>query len=268
MSFRIAFVANEENEAARAAAGRFVAAAAARDLETIRVDGGPVPDGTDYLVGIGGDGTMLQAAGLAIPAGIPAFGVNVGHVGYLADIEPDDIGVALDRLGTGDFHLSARMTIDAVRDGTTVATGINDVVLEKAASQRIVYVRVDVDGERFTTYRADGLVVATATGSTAYSFSAGGPIVSPELEVIVMTPIAPHSLFDRSVVFAERALLEFTIERDRPAQLNVDGVDCGIVDPGETVAVRRSTTPLRFVDFGIHRFPQTMRKGFEIDRDR
>ncbi|MFQ5554813.1 MAG: NAD(+)/NADH kinase [Acidimicrobiia bacterium] len=225
-----------------------------------------VPEGADVVVGVGGDGTLLEAVALAHPLDLPVIGVNLGTVGYLTDVEPDQIGGMLDALASGEVRELHRMTLTVrLGDGTTF-DGINDVVLEKESSQRLVQIEVDINKRHFTTYRSDGLIVATPLGSTAYSLSAGGPVIDPELQAIILTPVAPHSLLSRSIVLSPDAELTFTISIDRDVRINVDGREAAVVRVGDVLSVARGVRPVRFLSmFGGLPFPQGVRRQFGLD---
>lgn len=218
----------------------------------------------DLFIAVGGDGTVLAAAADAIAAGTPLCGVNVGRVGYLAEFEVreiDDLAEAV----AGEALKVEEHTVIEVTVGDDVAVAINDVVVEKVISQRIIEVAVAVNSRPLATYRTDGIIVATPLGSTAYSLSAGGPVVDPGLDAIVMTPIAPHSLLTRPVVLAPDAIVDITVETDRPARVNVDGREFRQVQTGDTVRVRQAARRVRFASLGRHPFPQAVREQFGLD---
>ena len=155
---------------------------------------------------------MLHTVQPVYPAPVPIVGVNVGQLGYLSAIEPEELDGWLPRLVTGDFEISERMVlaVDVETDGSAAGTwyALNEAVLEKQRAGHMIRLDVSINGSPFTSYAADGVIVATPTGSTAYSFSVRGPIVSPALRCIVLTPISPHMLFDRSLVLAEHEELD------------------------------------------------------------
>ena len=224
------------------------------------------PGDADVLVAIGGDGTVLQAARLALIADIPILGVNMGHIGYLAAVEPQRLPDALGVLAGGDWAESHRMTVTATWAGGS-ATGLNDVVVEKVVSQHAVRILLDVDGRHFTTYRCDGLVIATPTGSTAYASSAGGPMVDPELAGIVVTPVAPHNVFAPTLVVPAASRLTATPAGDRDARVNVDGREVAVLAPGEPVEISEGRTAIRFVVPWPRHFDQVVREKFGLDGD-
>jgi NAD+ kinase len=172
----------------------------------------------ELVIVLGGDGTLLRAAELARPAGTPLIGVNLGHVGFLAEAEPDGLTQTVDHLLAGEYRVEERMTLDVVaRDnGTQIARtwALNEVTVEKAARERMVEVVIEVDGRPLSRWGCDGVVCATPTGSTAYAFSAGGPVVWPEVEALLMVPLAAHALFARPLVVSPRSVLAVELVRD------------------------------------------------------
>jgi NAD+ kinase len=167
--------------------------------------------GAELVIVLGGDGTLLRAAEFARPAGTPLIGVNLGHVGFLAEAEPEGLSRAVDHLLAGEYRVEERMTLDVTaRDnGAEIAStwALNEVTVEKAARERLVEVVVEVDGRPLSRWGCDGVVCATPTGSTAYAFSAGGPVVWPEVEALLMVPIAAHALFARPLMVSPRSVL-------------------------------------------------------------
>jgi len=201
----------------------------------VRPEGAPIE--ADLIVGVGGDGTVLEALRQGIQANAPVLGVNAGHMGFLTEIEPARIPEALDAIVEKRYILSERMTLAVHLADSDPILGINDAVIEKAMTQHVIRVAAWVGGERFIGYRADGVIVATPTGSTAYNFSAGGPLVDPELDALVVTPVAPHTLFGRPLVFGPEVRLRFEVEGDRSARLNIDGRSQRELLPGEAVDI-------------------------------
>lgn len=228
--------------------------------------GSVVEDGVspDMVLAVGGDGTMLGAVYQAIGWDVPVLGFNLGTLGFLTEAQPDEMKIVVGRLFSGDYEVDERMTIQASADGG-ILDGINDVVVEKIESTRLVHLEVVVDGTPFTTYRADGLIVATPTGSTAYSFSAGGPIVDPGVAALVLTPVAAHSLFDRPIVLPADTEVTVTVRRDRPVRVNVDKSVLGELGDGDRVNIRRGPRPARFVTFDTVSFPGLVRDKFGLD---
>lgn len=218
----------------------------------------------DMVLAVGGDGTMLAAVKSAIVWDVPVLGFNLGTLGFLTEADPDDLHTVVKRLTSGDYEVQDRLTVSASIGGVG-ASGINDVVVEKVDSTRLVALSVVIDGTQFATYRADGLIVATPTGSTAYSFSAGGPVVDPRVDALVLTPVAAHSLFDRPIVIPADSKVEVTVRRDRLVRVNVDKTDLGEIGEGETVEIGKGDRPARFVTFRSATFPGLVRDKFGLD---
>lgn len=220
--------------------------------------------GCSVILAVGGDGTMLEAVRVGIASDLPVLGVNAGHVGFLTEIDPRFVEQALAALLAGDYRESRRMTLAVeLPDGASV-TGLNDVVVEKTVSQHIVRVAVSVGEERLVGYRADAVIVSTPTGSTAYNFSAGGPLIDPELEALVVTAVAPHNLFGRPIVFRSSARLRLTVEGERDARLNIDGRHTCSLVPGESVTVLGGAEAARFIRLTPHHFAAAVREKFRL----
>lgn len=217
----------------------------------------------DMVLAVGGDGTMLAAVKRSVAWDVPVLGFNLGTLGFLAAAEPSDVGQVVERLLEGDYGIEERTTVRA-STGENAAVGINDVVVEKVDSTRLVSLDVDIDGSPFVTYRADGLIVATPTGSTAYSFSAGGPLVDPAVDALVVTPVASHSLFDRALVIPGDSELTVTVRRDRYVKVNVDKADLGQLGDGEAVTIRKGDVPARFVRLERRSFAGLVREKFGL----
>lgn len=217
----------------------------------------------DMVLAVGGDGTMLAAVKRSVAWDVPVLGFNLGTLGFLAAAEPSELKDVVNRLIGGEFETEERTTVSA-SIGDESAVGINDVVVEKIDSTRLVSLDVDIDGVRFATYRADGLIVATPTGSTAYSFSAGGPLVDPAVDALVITPVASHSLFDRALVIPGRSEIVVTVSRDRNVKVNVDKTGLGDLGNGESVTIGRGVVPARFVRFEGPSFAGLVREKFGL----
>ena len=176
--------------------------------------------GAELVIVLGGDGTLLRAAEIARPAQTPLIGVNLGHIGFLAEAEPDGLGDTVERLVSGDYRVEERMTIDVLaRDnGRELAStwALNEATVEKAARERMIEVVIEVDGRPLSRWGCDGVVCATPTGSTAYAFSAGGPVVWPEVDALLMVPISAHALFARPLVVSPRSVLAVELVYEGP----------------------------------------------------
>lgn len=223
--------------------------------------------GLDLAVSLGGDGTMIRTVDLVSAWSVPVLGVNVGQLGYLTEVEPGELHAALGRFFSGDFHVEARMTLSIQVQGADEdpsCSALNEVVLEKTVSGHTVRLGIGLNGEGFTTAAADGLIVSTPTGSTAYNFSARGPIVSPLHRAIVVTPVAPHMLFDRSLVLGADESVTLEVLEGPPAALVVDGRQMATLHPGDAVVCRRGRHDARFVTFGGRDFHRILKAKFGL----
>jgi NAD+ kinase len=245
--------------------------AAVAGLEASAVPESAMCDGRlDLAVAIGGDGTILRTVALVDEAGVPVLGVNVGQLGYLTEVEPPDAVDAVKRVLAGAYDVEERMQVrvevrTAGSDSSSVPVhALNEAVLEKTPMGHTVRLGVHLGGEFFTTYAADGLIVATPTGSTAYSFSARGPILDPELRAIVLTPVSPHMLFDRSMVVAPDVEVRIEVVGHRPATLSVDGRNVGELGEGDAIVCTSSPTPARLVSFAPRDFHRILKTKFGL----
>jgi NAD+ kinase len=199
---------------------------------------------SDLLVVLGGDGTILHVAGQLGDAMKPIFGINVGSLGFLTCVSSADYRKAVESIAKGRIAFSERTLLDVTAGGKT-SIGLNDVVLSRGEVSRLVRLRTSVNGEPLTEFNADGLIIATPTGSTAYSLSAGGPIMTPDSGVFVITPICPHVLTNRSIIVGEDSSIEVEVtERDYPVFLTVDGRDPVRMDVGSVVTIRKAKRTL------------------------
>jgi NAD+ kinase len=209
--------------------------------------------GSDLVTVLGGDGTFLRVARAIGDSQVPALGVNLGRVGFLAKVEPDDLETALDGIAAGRYTLAERMRLGATierRDGNQLSAAcLNEVAVARAAHVRLIQVEVEVSGSHLATYLADGVVVATPTGSTAYSYSAGGAVVDPRLRNLVITPVAAYLSAIHSVVAGEDHLIRLSLrEAFGGAVVSFDGQRDVPLDVGESVEVRALPIPLRLVE--------------------
>ncbi len=205
----------------------------------------------DIAVTVGGDGTIIHNAKFAALYNKPLLGINLGRVGFVANIEPDELD-ELEKLLTGDYRIQRRMLLDIAveKDGEERRfTAVNEAVLHRDSLSNMIEISVSLDGERIITYRADGMLFSTPTGSTAYSFSAGGPVIEPDMRCILLTPVCPHALSSRQVVFGENAVLgaevhpAFTLK----CYLTVDGQNYIPISSDDKITVRRSAQELQLI---------------------
>ncbi|HEV3227678.1 MAG TPA: NAD(+)/NADH kinase [Acidimicrobiales bacterium] len=228
------------------------------------VDEAALADGCDLAISLGGDGTMLRTVDVVAPKGVPVLGVNVGQLGYLTEVEPTDVFAALERVFKGEHDIEERMMLDVRVDGRVHTLALNECVVEKTPVGRTVRLKVSLDGEFFTTYAADGVIVATPTGSTAYSFSARGPIVDPAHRAMVITPVSPHMLFDRSMVLAPEAAVRLEVVGHRTAMVSADSRQLAELSDGQAVECTAASMPARLVRFGGPDFHRVLKAKFGL----
>lgn len=239
------------------------------DLEALACDDADMGK-VDLVLSLGGDGSILRAVRLAADAGVAVLGVNFGELAYLAEVEPGDARAAVERWLAGDFEIVERMrlAVQATNAGGKKPSkplgALNEAVVEKLDRGRSVRLGLSVDGRFFTAYRADGLIVASPTGSTAYSLSVGGPILAPTHQALVVTPVSPHSLFDRSLVLPPGTTIRIEVESDQPAALALDGDVCRVLQPGGVVECTASPHPARLVSFGHRDFDDILKSKFGL----
>ena len=276
---RVGIVANPEKTAGRAAVREAVKLITASGREVItepataRMAGLSVPvvadtaalaAASELVMVFGGDGTMLRVAREIGGARTPVLGINIGGLGFLTAVSTHDLAAALQHVWAGEFSVEARPLIAAtgrVAGGVLRQTACNDFVISRGAIPRLIELEVTVDGAMLTRFRCDGLIISTPTGSTAYSLSAGGAIVSPDAAVLTITPICPHTLSNRSVVVNLDATIEVRVASEKlEAMLSADG-DCHTrLAPGEVIRIRRSRASVRLVHLAGSSFFETLRR--------
>lgn len=211
-----------------------------------------IPAQVDLIIVLGGDGTLISVARLIGEQNVPILGINLGQLGFLTEVTRDELPGMLDLIMAGDYQVSDRMMLDAViyRDGKAVGryTVLNDVVINKGALARIIDMATFVDGSHLSTYKADGLIISTPTGSTGYNLAAGGPIVFPEINSLVITPICPHMLTNRPIMVWSRSVIEIKVKfADDVVFFTADGQVGRKLLPGDIVEVRRSELRTRLI---------------------
>jgi NAD+ kinase len=221
----------------------------------------------DLVVSLGGDGTMLRAVDLVSARDVPVLGVHVGQLGYLVEVEPPDFRRAVKGFFGGDHRIEERMRLAVAVEGAGAASGtaLNEAVLEKTPLGHTVRLRVSVDGDHFTTFTADGLIVATPTGSTAYALSARAPIVSPSHKALVLTPVAPHHLFDRTLILDPHSDIRIEVTSYRPAKLFLDGRELATLGEGMALHCTASEHPARLVTFNRRNFLGILKSKFGLN---
>ncbi len=219
----------------------------------------------DIAVALGGDGTFLRVSRMVSPYGIPIIGIHLGLFGFLAELTPKDMYNNLDKVLRGEYKINSRMLLNCrlERDGGSVneSLGVNDAVVSRASLSRLVSVKLFIDDEEVATYSSDGLIVSTPLGSTAHCLAAGGPILSPEIDAFVISPICPHTLTNRPLVISGDAKVKMQVGSECVGTgLTVDGQVYEELMPGDTISVERSDTRLKLVDAGIRSFYTVLRE--------
>lgn len=210
----------------------------------------------EAVVSVGGDGTLLRATQTAIEHSVPLLGINLGRIGFLVESEIEGLAQACYKLRRNEFTLESRMMLDVCLPDGSIKTALNDVVVSRGGYARLIAVRASVGEELIGRYVADGLIISTPTGSTGYSLSAGGPIICPEVECVVLSPICPHSLQHRPVVANATQTITLALDcaPEQTAQLDVDGRMVGTLTGQEVVTISRSQTEAKLIRFGTHSF--------------
>ena len=242
-----------------------------KGLEVVAVNelGRRLPKGIDLLIVMGGDGTLLGGARSAARAGAPVIGIDFGSLGFLSDIKHKDAKKALTQVLSGNYHIEERMMLEAdIESGGVRAKkalpAVNDVVITKN-SGRMLRLKVFINDEYLTEFPGDGVIVSSATGSTAYSLSAGGPIVAPNLDVILLTSICAHTLFERSLVTGGGDVIHVELPAGRKDVIMIiDGQEEFLLPPGGVVTVKRAPYPVRYIRIKPSRFLKTMREKFHL----
>lgn len=251
MSRRVLVVSHSGRPEAVHAAQEAVHALRAAGLEPVGEEDLTDVDGLEMVVVLGGDGTILRAAELTHGSDVPLLGVNLGHVGFLAESEREEIDEAVRRIAAGEYDVEERGTVEVrvLRPGAEPVTGwaLNEATVEKSDRARMVEVVVEVDGRPLSSFGCDGVVMATSTGSTAHAFSAGGPVVWPDVDAMLLVPLSAHALFARPLVVGPGSVLAVEVLGRSPSDgvLTCDGRRKLDLPAGTRVEVRRSDVPVR-----------------------
>ncbi len=231
--------------------------------------------GLDLCLSLGGDGTMLRAVQLTAEAEVPVVGVNAGQLGYLTEVDPEHLEATLDAWLGGKARIQERMLLEVTvhqssrssvggSSSPTTEFALNEVVVVASTNTRSLTIDASISGRHFTRYLADGVIVSTPTGSTAYSLSAGGPIVEPEFEALLITPVAPHMVFDRSLVLAPSSEVRLAVAGYRDGLVAVDGRPIATLAPGDSVTCTASSRRARFVVGGDRDFHSILKEKFGL----
>ncbi len=218
----------------------------------------------EFLISLGGDGTLLQAAREASSFGIPVLGVNFGRLGFLCEIEREEVYGALEKILSKDFEIQERLMLNVVvnggaEDGISYRV-LNDVVFSREGRDGIITLQANLSGEPTVSYPADGLIVATPTGSTAYSLSAGGPIISPNVQAILLTPLAAHSLSARPMLVSDEEEIQILLANGEKCMVTLDGRQSIVIYSGQTVIIKTDPIKALLIRLGTRSFPQVVRE--------
>ncbi|NOS80447.1 MAG: NAD(+) kinase [Nitrospira sp.] len=219
----------------------------------------------DVLLVLGGDGTMLNAARLAAERSIPILGVNMGGLGFLTEVRLENLYPSLERVFANDYVLDERLMLQTHihRDGETIAQGVvlNDVVISKGTLARMIELRIEIEGRFVTNLRSDGLIVSSPTGSTAYSLSAGGPIIDPAVQSLILTPVCPHTLTHRPLIVPGKDKIDLTLtSKDDGAMATLDGQVGVSITQGDTVTIQTSENRTRLIRFPESNYYDVLRE--------
>lgn len=267
MTRRILMVPNPRRDDARAAADVAREALARHGVEATLEVG---DDGVEAAIVFGGDGTMLHAAEMVRGTGAPLLGVNLGHVGFLAELEREDIGQAVDRLVSGDYEVDERGTVDVTvyHPGGAVSTGwaLNEATVERSDLRRTIELSLSVDHHPLSSFGCDGIIIATATGSTAHAFSAGGPVIWPDVDALLMVPLAAHALFARPLVVGPRSVfgIEVLERSDADCLVVLDGARSIEVARGGRIEVRTGEHKVRLARTSDGPFTERLVRKFDL----
>lgn len=234
----------------------------------------PVPRDTQCILTVGGDGTLIRAAQNTVGRDIPLLGVNCGHLGYLCDLDEDSVYAAIDSLFEDDYEVEERMMLSGyIRDEngkqrSEPARALNDIVLRSPAGLQVINLTVSVNGEYLYTYNCDGMIFSTPTGSTAYNLSANGPIADPRTELILITPINPHTLNARSIVIDHQSQVYAKLnvrrrDEEETAQVSFDGSNEQILHPGETLVLHKAVEKSRMIRFNKMNYLERIRSKMQ-----
>lgn len=223
----------------------------------------------DWVIAIGGDGTLLKTARLVGGSDIPILGVNTGTLGFMMQTTPDELIVALDHIVQGAYYLDTRLVLQAHvdsgpeserSDGGKTYSALNDIVIDKGAVCRVIEMAILINGEYVNTVIADGLIISTPTGSTAYSLAAGGPIVVPEMEAMIVSPICPHTLSNRAMVLSSHDRVAIEVRADRPElMLTIDGQESVSIQSGDCIELHRAPYTIKLIRYSSRSFYDVLR---------
>jgi len=237
--------------------------------ETSDLNAEGIPKNSDLLIVLGGDGTLLSVARLTESCEVPILAVNLGSLGFLTEVSLPEMYTTLEKVLSGDFNIESRMLLTSTlkRNGKTVRTdcSLNDVVINKSAA-RIVNLEVHVNNQYMTSYRADGLIIATPTGSTAYSLSAGGPIIHPSMNALLLCPICPFALTNRPIVIPDQAMIQVKLTTEEQAQVTLDGQTGYEMPSQDILEIHRGSNPVSLIQSPGKNYYQILREKLHWGR--
>lgn len=240
-------------------------AVAAEDEKAASIGAMPLssvdPNEIKFLISMGGDGTLLRISHQYSHLDAPILGINLGHLGFMADIPSSDIFPSLTDLLNGEYTVEHRLALEASASSRDRLRAVNDIVFHRANNYSLIELAIQVDGIYINTFVADGVIVATPTGSTAYSLAAGGPILAPTLDAVVITPICPHTISNRPIVLTPDRKIEIQyISTYDPIDVRADGLDTMSLKSGDSIGIQRSSQPFKIVNLHRHEYFSTLRK--------
>ncbi len=267
MKRTIALIGNATHETVEESLAAATRAFADHAIAAVRVESLEDARGAELILVFGGDGTILYAAEFGRPLGIPILGINYGHVGFLNEAEPEELEHVIARIAEGRWHSERRMTIDIEvcrPDGSVERTwALNEAAVDRAEDSRMIAADIGIDGRDLSSFKADTIVLSTATGSTAYNFSGGGPVVWPDVECMLLTPIAAHALFTRPLVVGPRSKLEVRV-RDEDARVWCDGRRILAAPAGSTITAVKGAEPVLLARMGDTPFSGRLVTKFQL----
>lgn len=239
------------------------------DIPTEHLMNSDIPEG-DIAISIGGDGTFLQTSSVVVNKNIPLLGINTGRMGFLTDVEPSTIVQAIEILLAGNYHIEERTMLELLVNGKNMPdkpTALNEIAVMKTDISSMISIKVSVNGQFLSNYQCDGLIIATSTGSTAYSLSVGGPIIMPQSNSIVITPVAPHSLSIRPIVLCDSWEISMeTNSRNHQYLVSVDGNSLAM-NEGNILTVKKSSQSVKIIKLNNHSMFENLRSKLMLGID-
>lgn len=218
----------------------------------------PITPEVDYLISLGGDGTILSYAHKYLPMQVPLVGINLGHLGFMADIPMIDLIPSLNDLIEKKFSIEKRLVLEGKTESFS-SIAVNDFVLHRGQKHSLIEFAIYVDDLYLNTFEADGMIIASPNGSTAYSLAAGGPILTPSLEAIVLTPISPHTISNRPIVISSDSTIKIEYLQPDPIELIADGIDRSEINPNNVITIKKSSLDFKLINLNRRDFYSILR---------